>query len=222
MRMRHKKHLEEKIEAVGGYMIRLRSDDLNFNTAVLNKEYLDLDSIFPQKAPLHLEVGCGKGQFACELARLRPDINILGVELDANVAYMAAKKSMDAGLTNFKVLYMKAEYLTKYLPENSVDMIYLNFSCPYPKSDYASHRLTSERFLNIYREILTPGGEIHQKTDDPRFFEYSIESLSANGWKIKNICLDLHHSGYEGNIITEYEQRFVDMGKPIYRLEAYQ
>lgn len=221
MRMRHKKHLEEKIESVGGYMIGLRSDDLNFNTAVLKKEYLDLDAIFPKKAPLHLEVGCGKGQFACELARLHPDINILGIELDRNVAYMAAKKSMDAGLENFKVLYMKAEYLTKYLPENSVDMIYLNFSCPYPKSDYASHRLTSARFLNIYRELLKPGGEIHQKTDDPRFFEYSIESLSANGWKIKNVSLDLHNSGFEGNIITEYEQRFIDMGKPIYRLEAY-
>ena len=221
MRMRHKKHLEEKVASVGDYMLALRSEDLNFNTAVLEKEYIDLKDVFGRTAPLHLEVGCGKGQFSVELARLRPEIDILGVELDRNVAYMAAKKSMDAGLSNFKVLYMKAEYLTRYLPESCVDMIYLNFSCPFPKSDYESHRLTSKRFLNIYREILKDGGEIWQKTDDPRFFEYSIESFSGNGWKLKNISLDLHSSKFEGNIVTEYEQRFIEQGKPIYRLEAY-
>ncbi|MCR5781658.1 MAG: tRNA (guanosine(46)-N7)-methyltransferase TrmB [Clostridia bacterium] len=221
MRMRHKKHLDEKVASVGDYMLALRSDDLNFRTAVLNKEYIDLKKIFGRTAPLHLEVGCGKGQFAVELARRRPDINILGIELDRNIAWMAAKKSKDAGLTNFKVLYMKAEYLTKYLPENSVDMIYLNFSCPFPKSDYESHRLTCGRFLSIYRELLKDSGEIWQKTDDPRFFEYSIESFSENGWKLKNVSLDLHSSKFKDNIVTEYEQRFTEQGKPIYRLEAY-
>ena len=99
--------------------------------------------------------------------------------------------------------------------------ILLYFSCPFPKSGYATHRLTHNRFLEIYKRLLKKGGEIHQKTDNMHFFEFSLEQLSASGFALKNVSLDLHKSGYEGNIMTEYEEKFTSKGFPIYRLEAY-
>ncbi len=221
MRMRAKKNLDEKIANVQEHLIFLRSDDLNFRTASLVKEYVDLEAIFGRQAPLHLEIGCGKGTFLSAVARRWPDRNFIGVELDRNVAYMAAKKLQDDGVTNAVVFGMKAEYLGKYLPDGCAERIYLNFSCPYPKSDYASHRLTSPGFLELYRSLMAPGARIWQKTDDAHFFEYSIASLSQAGFTLDNISLDLHASAYQGNIVTEYEQRWIDQGKPIYRLEAY-
>ena len=107
------------------------------------------------------------------------------------------------------------------MPRNSIDRIYLNFSCPYPKYTYAAHRLTNRRFLDSYREYLKPAGEIHQKTDNMHFFEYSLEQYSLAGYGIKNISLDLHGSDFQGNIVTEYEKKFSDIGMPIYRAEAY-
>ena len=103
---------------------------------------------------------------------------------------------------------------------HSVDRLYLNFSCPFPKETYARHRLTHTRFLNIYNEVLKHGAQIHQKTDNMRLFEFSIEHFSANGFAMREVSLDLHKSGFEGNIMTEYEKRFTDMGMPIYRLVA--
>lgn len=218
--MRKKKNLDEKLLSVSEYLTVLFSDDPNYNTSVLKKEYLDFEKIFGNNNKLHLEVGCGKGQFVCEAAKARPDINFIAVEVNPNVIYMACKKAQDAELKNVHFLQCRAEYLTKYIPDGCIDKIYLNFSCPYPKKKYASHRLTNERFLSIYKQLMTPGAEIHQKTDNMHFFEYSIEQFSLGGFVIKNVSLDLHSSGFEGNIITEYEQRFSDLGQPIYRLEA--
>ena len=99
--------------------------------------------------------------------------------------------------------------------------IYLNFSCPFPKKSYASHRLTHERFLKIYKPLLKENAPICQKTDNMHFFEFSLEQLSNGGFALKNVSLDLHKSVFEGNIETEYEHRFVSLGQPIYRLEAY-
>ena len=116
--------------------------------------------------------------------------------------------------------YNPAEYLEKYIMPQSIARIFLNFSCPFPKAAYATHRLTHLRFLEIYKRIMKKDAEIHQKTDNMHFFEYSIEKYSELGFKMQNVSLDLHNSGFEGNIITEYEQRFLDLGQPIYRLEA--
>ncbi len=220
MRMLRKKNLEEKLNSVSDNLTVLHSDDPNFATSVLKKEYIDFKSIFGNANPVELEVGCGKGQFICELASQHPDINYIAVEVNPNVIYMACKKALDAGLHNVHFLQCRAEFLTKYIPDDSVDMVYLNFSCPFPKKKYACHRLTNQRFLKIYKQIMKNGGEIHQKTDNMHFFEYSIEQFSLEGFTLKNVSLDLHKSGFEGNIMTEYEKRFAQMGQPIYRLEA--
>ena len=112
--------------------------------------------------------------------------------------------------------YMKAEDQKKLFEGLKVgESVSFN-----PKKAYENHRLTNPRFLKSYEVLLKKGAEIHQKTDNMHFFEFSIEEFSAAGYKIENVSLDLHNSGFEGNIMTEYEKRFTDLGQPIYRLEA--
>lgn len=220
MRMRKKKHLEERLANCSNF-ITLRSDDCNFQTAIEKKEYLDTEALFGNSNPVVLEVGCGKGGFACELAKREPNVNVLALEKCANVVVIAAENAQKNNINNLKFLHVGAEYLEKYLKPDSIERIYLNFSCPYPKRAYENHRLTNPRFLKSYEVILKKGAEIHQKTDNMHFFEYSIEQLTGYGFSLKNISLDLHNSDFEGNIETEYEHRFSSMGMPIYRLEAY-
>lgn len=220
MRMRRKKNLEEKILACGELLLRPRCESLNYDDEGQN-ESLSLTEIFKNENPVILEVGAGKGKFAAELASLCPEINILAVEKDANVCVDAVESIRKAGVKNAKVMQLRAEYLARILPEKSISRIYLNFSCPFPKNTYAQHRLTAPRFLKIYKKLLTDSGEIHQKTDNMKLFEFSLESFSQNGFALKNISLDLHNSSFKGNIQTEYETKFVSLGLPIYRLEAY-
>ena len=221
MRMRRKKNLDTRLENCADNLFEIHSDELNFNIAAQKKEYLDFAAIFCNDNPLILEIGCGKGQFACEFALLHPEYNIIAVEKYGNVIVQACEKAKAAGIKNVFFIKGMAEYLPKYIPDGVIERIYLNFSCPFPKSKYASHRLTHKRFLEIYKPLMAKGAEIHQKTDNMHFFEFSIQSLSQNGFKLKNISLDLHNSGIEENIVTEYENRFASMGMPIYRLEAY-
>jgi tRNA (guanine-N7-)-methyltransferase len=220
MRMRKKKYLEERLAECDN-IIKLFSDDRNFLTAIEKKEYIDTEALFGNSNPVVLEVVCGKGKFACELAKQNPDINILAMEKVANVIVAASENAKREGLTNVVFLHGGAEYLEKFIKPESIDRIYLNFSCPYPKKSYANHRLTNARFLKSYEVILKKGAEIHQKTDNMHFFEYSIEQFTGYGFSLKNVSLDLHNSDFEGNIETEYEHRFASQGMPIYRLEAY-
>ena len=176
---------------------------------------------FKKNQPLCLEIGCGKGQFAEEIAKRNPNINYIAVEQNVNVLVTAMERTRDSGTPNLKYLMGMAEYLEKVFPKGSVQCIYLNFSCPFPKNAYAKHRLTHQRFLDIYRNILADDGVIYQKTDNAPFFEFSLNSYCDNGFKMRNITFDLHNSKIEGNIITEYEAKFSSMGFPIYYVEAF-
>lgn len=221
MRMRRKKHLDERLEACVDVIISMYSEDRNFKTFDDKKNYLDTTEIFGNDNPLYLEIGCGKGSFATELALKNPGINILAVEKISNVIVEAAERARETGVKNLKFLLGPAEYLPRFIENKSISRIYLNFSCPYPKKRYASHRLTHSGFLEIYKKLMADGAEIHQKTDNAHFFEFSIEQFSQSGFKLKNVTFDLHGSGFEGNILTEYERRFLSEGCKIYRLEAY-
>lgn len=222
MRMRKKKNLDSRLEAVKDYILDLPlGDERDFNKAIEEKSLIDYKEIFGNDNPVRMEIGCGRGQFAMEIAKRHPDVNFIAVEKVLNVIVLACEKAKKEGLTNIKFICGSAEYLPKFIPEKSIELLYLNFSCPYPKARYARHRLTHRFFLEIYRNLLKDGAEIHQKTDNMHFFEFSIGELSQSGWKIKNVSLDLHNSDFEGNIVTEYEKRFSDLGQPIYRLEAW-
>ena len=220
MRMRRKKHLEERLEACGNKIFFMDRDDRNFEVKTTDS-ILDLKALFGNDNPIQMEIGCGKGKFICDLARQNPGINYLAVEKASNVIVDAAEKAIELDIPNVIFLRGGAEYLDSYIPTQSIGRIYLNFSCPFPKKSYASHRLTHHRFLEIYKRIMQEGAEIHQKTDNMQLFEFSIEEFSHSGFGIKNVSLDLHNSGFEGNIMTEYETRFHELGQPIYRLEAH-
>ena len=220
MRMRKKKYLEERLSAVSDYLYISDSEDRNFNTAILNKQYIDFTQWFGSDKPLFLEIGCGKGKFALEYAKSHPDINLIAVEKNSNVIVEACESAKRENLKNLRFIKCGAEYLERHIKEKSINGIFLNFSCPFPKKSYASHRLTHINFLNIYKRLIKKDAEIHQKTDNMHFFEFSIEQFTLGGFILKNISLDLHNSDFEGNIETEYEHRFASLGQPIYRLEA--
>ncbi len=219
--MRKKKNLKERLDAVKDYLYISQSEDRNFKTAVNDKDYIDFDGWFAASQPLYLEVGCGKGRFACEYAAAHPEINLIAVEKEANVIVSACELAQQMKLNNVRFIKCSAEYLERHIKDKSIERLFLNFSCPFPKNKYASHRLTHSNFLEIYKHILKSDAEIHQKTDNMHFFEFSIEQLTNSGFALKNVSLDLHNSDFEGNIVTEYEQKFVSQGLPIYRLEAY-
>lgn len=220
MRMRRKKFLYDRLDQCGRWFAHLEIEDKNFNNAIGKSGKLDFEGIFNNNNPVHLELGCGKGKFACEIALKNPDINFIAIEKNRNVVVEGCEKAKELNIPNLVFMDCGAEYLEYFIPKKSIERIYLNFSCPYPKNSYASHRLTHSGFLEIYSRILEDGGEIFQKTDNMHFFEFSIEQYSLCGYLLKNVSLNLHQSDFEGNIITEYEQKFMDMGLPIYRLEA--
>ena len=203
------------------------TDEILHNSSFVIDDPVPLKGLWMKEVPgaeskkgLCLEIGCGKGQFACEYAKRNPDKNILAIECVPTVLVEACERVKNEGIDNIRFLEMKAEYLPLFIKEKTICEIYLNFSTPFPKSRHESHRLTSKGFLDIYKNLLCDDGFIAQKTDSQGFFEYSLESFSQNGFVLSEISLDLHKSDFEGNIVTEYEQKFVDMGLPIHRLVA--
>lgn len=218
--MKRKRNLNERIEASSDYLTIMKNESLNYNDAEKENHIIDLEKLFDNSNPVVLEVGSGKGQFGCTYAKQNPDKNILCVERNRNVLILAIDMAREMGLNNIRFLCGTAEYLPSYISENSVSEIYLNFSCPFPKHKHIAHRLTNPRFLKIFRNTLKTDGVICQKTDNMHFFEYSIEQFSKCDFKLSNISLDLHNSDFEGNIVTEYEEKFSSQGLPIYRLEA--
>jgi tRNA (guanine-N7-)-methyltransferase len=175
--------------------------------------------VFKNNNPIHIEIGMGKGQFLSELALRNPDINYIGIEKFTSVLLRGSEKMSTLEINNVRLLNIDALELNEVFDKDEVALIYLNFSDPWPKNAHAKRRLTSERFLPIYQNILDKDGEIHFKTDNRLLFEYSLESINNYGLIMKNISLDLHKSDYPDNIMTEYEERFSQFG-PIYRLEA--
>lgn len=219
--MRKKKYLEERLAAVSDYLYVINTEDRNFNTAVLEKEYINFGEWFGNSNPIYLEIGCGKGKFACEFAKSNPDVNVIAVEKSSNVIVNACETAKNENIKNLRFICGSAEYIERFIAPKTVERIFLNFSCPFPKKAYASHRLTHAKFLEIYKRIMCDDAQIHQKTDNMHFFEFSLEQFSDSGFTLQNVSLDLHNSDFEGNIMTEYESKFVALGLPIYRLEAY-
>ena len=220
MRMRRKKNLQLRLENCREYAVDFEWETLEYGKTP-EKHLINYEELFSNANPVELEIGCGKGQFAVEIAKRNPDKNFLAVEINENVIVQAMEKAKKENLKNLRFMRVGAEKLGLYLPENSIGKIYLNFSCPFPKKRQAKHRLTHESFLEIYKKILVSDGRILQKTDNRILFESSIEQLSKCGFVLENVSLDLHSGDTADNIMTEYEKKFVDLGQPIYRLEAY-
>ena len=180
---------------------------------------------FPRKQPLHIEVGMGKGRFLMDMARLHPEINYVGIEMYDRVLLRAIQKMEEleaAGqkLSNLVFMRMDARLLPEVFDKGEVAKIYLNFSDPWPKARHAKRRLTSREFLARYDQILEKDGVVEFKTDNRELFEFSLEEVPEAGWTLVEHTFDLHHDEkmMQGNVMTEYEEKFSSMGNPICKM----
>ena len=176
--------------------------------------------VFQNNNPIHLEIGTGKGQFIIGMAKQNPDVNYVGLELSSSVMVSALEKLIKEDVPNVRLLNENAQDLQSLFEENEVSRIYLNFSDPWPKNRHEKRRLMYKTFLDLYRVVMSPKGEVHFKTDNQGLFEYALHSFSAYGMTINHVSLDLHQSGMEDNVMTEYEEKFSSKGSRIYRCEA--
>ena len=220
MRMHRKSRLDERLEDCADILTVADLSEKNMKKAADIKEYLDFVKLFGNSNPVELEIGCGKGKFVCELALSERSVNYIAVEKISNVLIEACERAKAEGIANVHFLNCAAEVLPKYLRENSVSKIYLNFSNPLPKLGYVKQRLTHPKFLEEYKRFLVRGGKIVQKTDDYDFYIFSVESFENSGYEILERCEDLAALKDESNIVTEHEKLFSDMGKKIYRVVA--
>ena len=209
MRMRKKKNGAARIDACRDLLIE--------NISALSE---DPQFAFSVKRPLYIEIGCGKGNFACGMSAKNPDCNFIAMERVADVACLAlekAKACAEERPDNLRFLIGDAKNLTDWFPAHSADGIYLNFSDPWPKAGHAKRRLTHRGFLELYRRVLKPDGKLYLKTDNQGLFEFSLEEFAAAGLVTEWLTRDLHHSDRaEGNVMTEYEANFSSKGMPIY------
>ncbi len=220
MRARRKKNLDVRASLASDIIVLSKTSEVLGLEEEKRYQVFEPSKTFQNDNPVELEIGCGKGRFICEKATLNPNINYVGVEIQLNVLITGAEKVKNLGLKNVKLFNIGAEILKYTLPEKSISKLYLNFSCPYPKKQYENHRLTYKSFLEIYKYLLKDGAEIEFKTDNDDFFEYSVNSFLDNGFEITYQTRDLHATNPTGNVMTEYEEKFVKLGKNINKLIA--
>jgi len=204
MRLRRIKNIEEKI---------LQYDNIIMLDPIKYKG--KWNKLFKNDNPIYLEIGTGKGKFIMNNAIKNPNINYIGCEISDSVIYKAAKKINDQNINNLFLINIDAFKLGDVFEKNEIKQIFLNFSDPWPKSRHEKRRLTSEAFLNVYKEILVDDGFVEFKTDNRKLFEYSIMKFNELKYDILELSLDLH-SDYEDIITTEYEDKFTGLGQVIY------
>ncbi|MEG0249725.1 MAG: tRNA (guanosine(46)-N7)-methyltransferase TrmB [Peptostreptococcus sp.] len=241
MRRRKIKGADEKLLSYKHYIVngmidqKLPEDESNDSkslfdnrVAVENEIYNTLidnyrgnwNNIFKNNNPIHIEVGTGRGQFITTLAEQNPNINYIALEIKEEVLLRAVEKADDLKLSNIAFIWGNVEFFDLYFSDKELSRIYINFCDPWPKKRCAKRRLTYSSFLELYRKKLNDNGDINFKTDNKDLFEFSLNEISSNDWMLRNISLDLANSDFKENITTEYEDKFMNLGQAIYRLEA--
>lgn len=177
---------------------------------------------FGNENPLHIEIGMGKGRFITDMARLHPEINYIGIERYDSVLLRGVQKreEIKEDIKNLTFLCMDAKELGEVFEKGEVEKIYLNFSDPWPKDRHAKRRLTSREFLSVYESFLKQEGMLEFKTDNLLLFEFSLEEAPLAGWRLVRYTKDLHReaSMCDGNVMTEYEEKFSSLGNPICKM----
>lgn len=183
------------------------------------KDYIGKwNTLFKNNNPIYIEIGIGKGNFIIKQALNNPNINYIGIEKYDSVILRAVEKTNELELSNLYLVRMDARLIEEIL-HKEVDLIYLNFSDPWPKDRHAKRRLTSREFLTRYDSIFKRNKKIIMKTDNIDLFEFSLNSLKEHGYNIDYISYDLHKDK-ENIITTEYEDKFTKMLIKINYLEA--
>lgn len=167
---------------------------------------------FKNNNDIYLELGCGRGRFISNHAQQNPNINYIGVDLKDEVIIYALKKLVEAELENGRIIPMNIAGIAEIFDKDEVSRIYINFCNPWPKERHNKRRLTHPKFLTEYKKFLKPGSEIWFKTDDTQLFEDSQVYFKESGFSIEYLTYDLHKSDFQGNIVTEYEEKFTSLG----------
>ena len=208
MRMRKKKNSESRLLACEKYLFNTEGGIIDPNTA-MGEGY----------GKVFLEIGAGKGGFACAMAERHADAAYYAMERVTDCVVLCAEKASSGEfgeLKNLRFLIDTADNLMHIFPKGSIDAIYLNFSDPWSKKGYAKRRLTHRRYLSMYMNLLRDGGYIRFKTDNVGLFDFSLEEIEAMGLTPEIVTRDLHASEWnEGNVMTEYERNFSEQGMAI-------
>lgn len=209
--------------------MRLRNDPQAYDRLELSNNYVQdpksqkglWHEYFGNKNPIHMEIGSGKGRFITTLAQQNPQINYIALEKFPTVLLKLIKNIPEQGLKNLAVISTDAELLEEIFPQGEIEKLYLNFSDPWPKKRHIKRRLTSSGFLELYKKVLKTGAMIEFKTDNRGLFDFSLEEFKNSDYTLKQFTFDLYNSdALEGNIATEYEERFHNIGTPINKLIA--
>ena len=213
MRMRKKKNGAARLSAVSHLLCNCPDTPIT-----------DSRVHFGNDKELRLEIGCGKGGFACGMSAKNPDVNFIAMERVADVACLALEKAMacaDERPDNLRFIVDTADNLTKIFAPGSIDRIFLNFSDPWSKKGYAKRRLTHRRYLAVYFNLLKDGGKITFKTDNTGLFDFTLLEFSDVGITPDFVTRDLHKSERAAdNVMTEYETNFSSMGMSINMVEV--
>lgn len=208
MRLRKKKNAPVRFERCAAYTAPTEG--------LLDRFY----EVFDENKPLEIEIGSGKGRFIVTMAEQNPQKQFISIERVIDCLVMAMEKAQNKELQNIKFFCLDAGELTEYFPAECADVIYLNFSDPWPKARYAKRRLTHRRMVEKFLPLLQKEGKICFKTDNRPLFDFSVEEFLEMGFRLEELTYDLHSTDTP-NIMTEYEERFSSMGTPINRFVAY-
>ncbi len=210
-----------RLRNIPGSREAIASSDFVIHEDVMTEKKGHWNEVFGNSLPIYIEVGMGKGQFITRMASMHPDRNFIGIEKYSSVLIRALeKREQMTDLHNLYFLRMEAEDLPQVFAPGEAAGIYLNFSDPWPKDRHAKRRLPSKEFLARYDQILAPEGRIEFKTDNRDLFKFSLEQAEEAGWTVEQLTWDLHHDPamMEGNVMTEYEERFSAKGNPIHKV----
>ena len=213
MRMRKKKHGEERLLACSKYIYTPDGTPMSRPAEAVGCT-----------GGVYLEIGAGKGRFACSMAQRYPDVSYFAMERVTDCVVIAAERAASGEfgeLRNLRFVIENADNLLQIFAPGSIDALFLNFSDPWSKKGYAKRRLTHRRYLALYMNLLRDGGVLRFKTDNVGLFDFSLEEVEAMGLECRIVTRDLHASGWnEGNIMTEYEENFSSQGVKINMLEV--
>lgn len=213
MRLRRKPWVDEAIHAFDAFVIS-KGQELG------EEKKGRWHEIFGRKAPIHVELGTGKGDFISQMAERHPETDFIGIEAQQDVLYTAAEKVGEKGLGNVRLLVFDICHIEDIFSPGEVDRFYINFCDPWPKKRHAKRRLTHASFLGKYRRLLSRGGELHFKTDNRPLFDFSLEQFEEAGLAVRDVSYDLHGENRPDNVMTEYERKFSGLGERIHRCEV--
>jgi len=210
--MRKKKNAEARLLACSEYLM----------TAPVSPFSAPYEAFGREKSPVFLEIGAGKGGFACGMVKKNPEVCYLAMERVTDCVVLAAERAKEEGVShNLKFIVDTADNLMKIFECGTVDKIFLNFSDPWSKKGYAKRRLTHRRYLAVYMNLLRTGGTLRFKTDNVGLFDFSLSEIEAMGLQCRIVTRDLHASEYMAdNVVTEYEANFSSQGVKINMLEV--